>query len=420
MAGIVNQETLFTAAERQIDLIRESPREFALPRLQMMAPALFTYVTAILFERRGYAIEAVDTAPPDGIHLVLAQGQKRAVVQCSPHGGHITLRSALDLAGAMVNAQANEAYLITTSQVSEQAKEWASGQPIHLIDGAVLVDWIMRSRSPRRSIFAGVRIPFVLLGSFVGLAVIALAFAAVVAFPQISSRLGIGRRPTAIWVPPTITSPQLSGTPSAAVPSPRITEVAIANPSPTPTTRAVSPSPTPTPEPTVPPTCAVETAPQWDATYRSELLGCATAPINTVWAAWQPFERGFLLWRSDTDAAYAFYEQNAGTWFQISEKWDGSSSTDRGEPPPGLQAPIRGFGYVWTLRDDLYQNLGWATDQEKGFCAQVQPFEQGFILGSSTVESCTPDNLFNQARTPGWSHFIWVAHPAGWSSGSVP
>jgi len=129
-------------------------------------------------------------------------------------------------------------------------------------------------------------------------------------------------------------------------------------------------------------------------------FGCATAAAAITWAAWQPFERGHMLWRRDTDAAYAFF--NSGRWLELPERWhDGLAIPSRGSAPGGLQAPVRGFGYVWGIRDDLYNGLGWATDQEEGFCALVQPFAQGFLLRSSTVESCW-QGLYNFAREPGF------------------
>lgn len=132
-------------------------------------------------------------------------------------------------------------------------------------------------------------------------------------------------------------------------------------------------------------------------------MGCAIGSAQMVWGAWQPFEGGGMLWRQDTDAAYVFY--NSGGWAQLPERWsDGIAIRSRGTPPGGRQAPVRGFGYIWGLRDEVYQGLGWATDKEKGFCALIQPFERGFLLRRSTVQACW-QGLENQAQ---FSHFSLV------------
>ena len=121
-----------------------------------------------------------------------------------------------------------------------------------------------------------------------------------------------------------------------------------------------------------------------------------------------------MLWRSDTDAAYALVADPQQQWFEIRERWDGSSTAERDEEPPtGLQAPVRGFGYAWGVNDALFNILGWATDGEKGFCLAVQPFEQGTILQSNRAQSCTADDQFNQARGGDWRPFTFAAYDNG-------
>ena len=65
------------------------------------------------------------------------------------------------------------------------------------------------------------------------------------------------------------------------------------------------------------------------------MLGCAIGPTNVVWSAWQPFERGYMLWRSDLNTVYALF--NDGRWVEVPEKWGGQPIRSRGDPPAGLQ-----------------------------------------------------------------------------------
>jgi hypothetical protein len=145
--------------------------------------------------------------------------------------------------------------------------------------------------------------------------------------------------------------------------------------------------------------CTVPVHEAFAAVYDPAQSGCATGEGFITWGAWEPFERGAMFWRSDTDRAYIFF--NGGEWVQLDEGWDGQEIPSRGEPPPGMEAPIRGFGYAWATRDDLFNRLGWATAEEMGFCALIQPLERGFLIQSSTVEFCQ-DTLYNHAREPGW------------------
>lgn len=229
------------------------------------------------------------------------------------------------------------------------------------------------------------------------LGVALLAFAAGMAFSTLSTRLSTDHRPT--------------GTPIAAAQSSptkplTATVVALGTPLLTPTGSVMT---TPTAKatvpvtPTIPAACTQPVNSQLVAIYHQNELGCASDSGAVVWAAWEPFERGYMLWRSDTDRAYAFF--NDGTWRTIDERWDNKELPSRGDPPSGLQAPIRGFGYAWGLRDDLFNNLGWAKSEEKGFCALIQSFQGGFILQSDTVEFCK-EQLYNQARAPEWTPLV--------------
>ncbi|MBV7339980.1 SH3 domain-containing protein [Chloroflexi bacterium TSY] len=112
-------------------------------------------------------------------------------------------------------------------------------------------------------------------------------------------------------------------------------------------------------------------------------------PRFVIPAVWEEFEHGYMLWRSDVNKHYAFYrEQDTYKW-SIFPKWDeGTPVLSRGEPPEGLLAPIRGFGHYWGKEDEVFKNLGWATDREKSFCATIQILdqarsEQEFILESA-------------------------------------
>jgi hypothetical protein len=145
--------------------------------------------------------------------------------------------------------------------------------------------------------------------------------------------------------------------------------------------------------------CPIPAAAQFGDLYRPE-LGCARSGTALVWSAWETFERGAMLWRSDTNLAYLFDGATA-RWEPVVQGWDGQSLPSRGVPPAGLLAPERGFGYVWAIRDDVFDRLGWATGRELGFCALVQEFERGFLLEGAAVDDCG-NGLFNSVFDPAW------------------
>ena len=129
-------------------------------------------------------------------------------------------------------------------------------------------------------------------------------------------------------------------------------------------------------------------------------LGCATEKARIIWTAWQPFERGDMLWRQDTDQVTVFYDNGNTSVFY--DQWDQvAPPLSRGSTPAGRVAPIRGFGWIWGNRDDVYKGLGWGLEEERGICMLFQDFQKGFALQSSNVNLCNGN--YNRANDPGVS-----------------
>jgi eukaryotic-like serine/threonine-protein kinase len=212
---------------------------------------------------------------------------------------------------------------------------------------------------------------------------------------------------------------------AAAVPSqaPTLTATPTTPPSQTPTasptpTASATPTRTPTATPTTPP-CPVAVDGQLASAWDRARFGCALGSAAVVWAAWEPFERGTMLWRGDTDQVLLFYFQDgtnpgAGRWQLTPDswRWDGSYPDGVGlTPPPGLYEPVRGFGYLWrNFLGGPDSEIGWARDVEKGFCAKIQTFERGVIFRSSTVQFCQ-DELYNWATHPSFSPLFFALYP---------
>jgi hypothetical protein len=235
-------------------------------------------------------------------------------------------------------------------------------------------------------------------------AVVALfAFGVGAAFMILSNRMGpASPTPTPTRDSAVVTPTQVALITATLTVTSNATITASGTPTATPTV-TVTPSPTAT----ATPVCTQQIEPVFVPLFDQAQFGCATNAATIVWAAYQPFERGSMLWRSDNDAAYVFYAN--GSWSPVPERWDGGPAADRGSPPPGLLTPERGFGFVWSRSDEIFNGLGWARDQEKGFCALVQEFERGFMLRSSDVPSCTAENLYNFATAGDWTPLLLAA-----------
>lgn len=93
---------------------------------------------------------------------------------------------------------------------------------------------------------------------------------------------------------------------------------------------------------------------------------CPHNPPLAVFAAWQPFEGGVMLWFSDTREI----------WVMTNDDHRVQVFPDtylEGEPSPNLEAPedrypaVRGFGRVWIAVGGPDGPLGWALSEETGF-----------------------------------------------------
>ncbi len=165
------------------------------------------------------------------------------------------------------------------------------------------------------------------LWAAISIGVAVFAFAVGIAFSDVYNRLSFSEpTPTALYV-------AVAGTTTpVGVQAPMLTATVTALRSPTAT-------PTASPMPTATPTCSSPVDSLFASLYEPTQFGCTTSEVKIIWAAWEPFEHGAMLWRSDTDSAYVF--SNDGRWFKVDERWNGSAPSDRGTPPAGLQAPVR-------------------------------------------------------------------------------
>jgi hypothetical protein len=100
--------------------------------------------------------------------------------------------------------------------------------------------------------------------------------------------------------------------------------------------------------------------------------GRCASEQQSVQAAYQPFERGFMLWIKLPDGtSHMLVMINPGSISYYND-WDGSAYTITDTAPAGMLLPERGFGYVWNSNANVKQSLGFATGAEQGYTATRQ------------------------------------------------
>jgi hypothetical protein len=110
----------------------------------------------------------------------------------------------------------------------------------------------------------------------------------------------------------------------------------------------------------------------WDRTR----IGCPTAAEAAVTSAYESFERGWMLWRKDTDKIYVFFDGGELRVYTLPEARPEFSCQDART----LGNPRLGFGKVWCDNADVRQRIGKPTAAEVGGDRPLQEFERGFMI----------------------------------------
>lgn len=111
---------------------------------------------------------------------------------------------------------------------------------------------------------------------------------------------------------------------------------------------------------------------------RSAVVQIETQTDATVlsYAAYQDYQRGFMIWRADNESIYVFYASDGSTGGSYSVY---PINTYRNLPdnpfpdpaPSGLIKPGSGFGRIWGNTQHVRNSLGWAIANEQGYNTTV-------------------------------------------------
>jgi hypothetical protein len=108
--------------------------------LHALSPADFERYVARLFRQKGYKVKIRGSKGDLGVDLELTQpGGKRAIVQCKRYQNTIGPKIVRELYGTLMHERVAHAFLVTTADISDAAREWAQFKPLTLIDGETLL-----------------------------------------------------------------------------------------------------------------------------------------------------------------------------------------------------------------------------------------------------------------------------------------
>jgi hypothetical protein len=105
---------------------------------------------------------------------------------------------------------------------------------------------------------------------------------------------------------------------------------------------------------------------------------CPAGEPMTTNAAFERFERGFMVWLAETDTFYVFFDSPErpylifyGPLYLVTP-----AAPTPENPPDGFYAPTNGFGLLWRGEvpgaENIQSWLGWALEPEYNFTATYQ------------------------------------------------
>jgi restriction system protein len=109
----------------------------------------FESLVGEVFRRRGFEVMERGGAGPDGgVDLALAKGHERSLVQCKQwRARQVGVSVVRELYGVMAAEHVSGGYVVTSGSFTRDAKEFAAGRNIELIDGATLSSLLADVRS---------------------------------------------------------------------------------------------------------------------------------------------------------------------------------------------------------------------------------------------------------------------------------
>lgn len=139
---------LCIAAAIMSALRRRKSRELADRVRQSAAPAAlnemswqqFELLVGELFRRRGFRVQGNTSAgPDDGVDLVLHKATEKYLVQCKQwRANRVGVEVVRELYGLMAAQGAAGGFVVTSGRFSDEARRFADGRNLELLDGDVL------------------------------------------------------------------------------------------------------------------------------------------------------------------------------------------------------------------------------------------------------------------------------------------
>lgn len=141
-AGLVGLIWVTALAVKFIDACRLD-RQTGLDSIRQLSWHEFEHLLAEAFRRQGYHLRDTGRGADGGVDLVLEKDGRRSLVQAKQwKTWKVGVKVVRELLGVVTAEQADEAILVTSGQVTGEARKFAEGNGIRLIIGPQLAEMI--------------------------------------------------------------------------------------------------------------------------------------------------------------------------------------------------------------------------------------------------------------------------------------
>jgi restriction system protein len=129
-------------------------RQTSLQSILDLSSKQFEYLLGEAYRRQGFKVkETLGGGPDGGVDLVLNRNGETILVQCKRYRSQLVpVQTVRELYGILHDRGANAAKVVTTAGFTRDAKAFAHGKPIELVDGKELLRLIRNVQSPCNSI----------------------------------------------------------------------------------------------------------------------------------------------------------------------------------------------------------------------------------------------------------------------------
>lgn len=136
----------FVSAIRRRSLVSAATGSNALRIISSMSWRAFEQLISEIYRQRGYAVSETRAGEDGGVDLRLRKGAETMLVQCKHwRARKVGVDVVRELYGVMAAEGATGGAVVTGGDFTRQAREFAHGRNIELVDGSRLSEWLGHS-----------------------------------------------------------------------------------------------------------------------------------------------------------------------------------------------------------------------------------------------------------------------------------